>query len=92
MVYVDSLFRALGRTKEIQRIGAKNNYLWCHMWSDSPNELHTMAKKLGMKREWFQKHKLLPHYDLTPKRREKAIKLGAVEYSVRKYLKDKENI
>lgn len=53
----------------------------CHMFSDSPdlNELHQMAEKIGMKRAWFQPHKVAPHYDLVASRRISAIALGAIE-------------
>lgn len=59
---------------------------WCHMVSDtSEEELHAFAARLGLKREWAQ---LRPkasaaHYDLTPRRRTLAVKLGAVEVSGR---------
>jgi hypothetical protein len=53
----------------------------CHMFVDTVDlsELHLMAEKIGMKREWFQPHKTAPHYDLTKTRRELAVNLGAVE-------------
>ena len=41
--------------------------------------LHAFAERIGMRREWFQDHKLAPHYDLVPSRREAAIRAGAVE-------------
>jgi hypothetical protein len=49
-----------------------------HLVSDeSEEELHAFAKKLGLKREWFQ-DKRLSHYDVTTvKMRAKAKKLGA---------------
>lgn len=49
-----------------------------HLVSDtSLDELHTFAKSLGMKREWFQNHRF-PHYDvLSPTKRRRAIHLGA---------------
>lgn len=37
-----------------------------------------MASKVGLRREWFQDHPLAPHYDLTARRRAKALGLGAV--------------
>lgn len=52
----------------------------CHMTTDGPiEELHVFADKIGLKRQWFQKHKIVDHYDLTPKMRAKAIAAGAVE-------------
>ena len=51
----------------------------CHLTTDGPlEELHVFAARIGMKREWFQEHRLTPHYDLTPGRRERALSLGAV--------------
>ena len=51
--------------------------MWCHMAADTVFELHQMASKLGLKKEWFQ-NKKTPHYDLSPAMRTKAIKLGAI--------------
>lgn len=69
-VYVDELVRWP------TRIGCFQNGA-CHLTADSPEELHAFAKRLGMKRAWFQ-DKVTPHYDLTPTRRERALELGAV--------------
>lgn len=53
----------------------------CHMFTDSEDieELHAFAKAIGMKREWFQPHKIAPHYDLVKSRRDAAVVLGARE-------------
>lgn len=51
----------------------------CHLTADTLQELHEMAIKLRLKLEWFQAHPRHPHYDLTPKKREQAIRLGAQE-------------
>lgn len=53
----------------------------CHMFTDNPDldELHAFAEKIGMRRQWFQDHRVAPHYDLTPSRRSQAVLLGAVE-------------
>jgi len=46
--------------------------------TESETELHSFAKKLGLKRKWFQNKTRHLHYDLTTKRkRNQAIKLGA---------------
>lgn len=53
----------------------------CHLTSDGPRmlyDLHAFAKRLGLKRGWFQDRASWPHYDLTPARRVKALELGAV--------------
>lgn len=72
MVYVDPLvaygWKLRGRVT-----------LSCHMFTDGDlSELHNLAQKIGLKREWFQ-DKRLPHYDLTPSRRVLALRNGAVE-------------
>ena len=63
--------------------GGSRSFKWersCHMYADTLEELHAMAKAIGMKREWFQDHPDLPHYDLVPTRRERAVELGAVQH------------
>ncbi len=72
MVYIDELrpaWKAVGRFPK--------GTLWCHMTADTLEELHAMAEKIGMKREWFQE-KSVPHYDLVESRRNRAIECGAV--------------
>ncbi len=72
-VYVDQLFQAKGRR-------------WCHMVTDQADltELHEMAKRIGLKRCWFQANASHPHYDLTESMRRKAVAAGAVECDSRK--------
>ena len=53
--------------------------LWCHMAADSLDELHSFARRLGLKRSWFQDQASYPHYDLTVEIRERALRLGALE-------------
>lgn len=51
-----------------------------HLTSDGPRalwDLHVFAKKLGLKRSWFQDHPLAPHYDLSPSMHAKALAAGA---------------
>lgn len=79
-VYVDEM-RSYGR----------RGY-WCHMMADSLDELHEMAKRIGLRREWFQDDLRKPHYDLVVSMRKRAIKYGAISVSsewllVRKELK-----
>lgn len=60
----------------------------CHLTTDGPiEELHVFAARLGLKREWFQEHRIVPHYDLTPKRRVAALALGAVHVPMRHQIK-----
>jgi hypothetical protein len=66
----------------------------CHLSTDGDEEgLHAFAKRLGMRRSWYQEHLIMYHYDLTPRRRELALKLGAVFVSAmdRAYLVDAHN-
>lgn len=53
----------------------------CHMFTDSLDleELHSFAERIGMRRTWFQIHKVAPHYDLTENRRSAAVLFGAIE-------------
>lgn len=53
----------------------------CHMMTDAEDldELHEFARRVGLKRAWFQDHPTLPHYDLTIGRRARAVQLGATE-------------
>ncbi len=52
----------------------------CHLMIEGGDveELHAFAAKIGMKRSWFHDSKGAPHYDLTPSRREAALRSGAV--------------
>ena len=51
----------------------------CHLTTDGDaDELHAFAAKCGLRREWFQDHPRAAHYDLTPRRRERALAIGAV--------------
>lgn len=73
-VYVDSLeewgWKMRGRTVPS-----------CHMFTDGVelDDLHAIAQQIGMKRAWFQNHRVAPHYDLTASRRAAAVMLGVVE-------------
>jgi len=82
-VYVDALttygpdwYRGASAA-QAKRTGAKHGHRWCHLFADEADceELHAMASRIGMRREWFQGD----HYDLVPPRRSAAVRLGAVE-------------
>jgi len=52
----------------------------CHLFCDRADrleELHSLAKRIGLKRSWFQGDSVLPHYDLTASKQREAIKAGA---------------
>ena len=62
----------------------------CHMSTDGDiEELHAFAARIGMRRSWFQDHPSMPHYDLTPKRREAAIRAGATFVSWRQLAQER---
>jgi len=52
---------------------------WCHMATDDHDlsALHTLARRIGLDRAWFQDKPGAPHYDLTPTKRTQTLKLGA---------------
>lgn len=53
----------------------------CHMFAAPAHRdaLHAFAVRVGLRRAWFQEHRLCSHYDLTASRRVRAVALGAVE-------------
>lgn len=73
-VYVDCAENSLGRMK------------MCHMIADTLPELHNMARRIGMRREWFQP-KSFPHYDVAKGRRLLAIRLGTIECDRRTFVR-----
>jgi len=53
-----------------------------HLQADTTDELHEFARRLGLRREWFQGKPGRPendHYDLGKKGRERALALGAID-------------
>lgn len=63
--------------------GGSETFRWkhsCHLYADSLEELHAFARLIGMKRSWFQNHKIVPHYDLNENRRIVAVQRGAIEH------------
>lgn len=81
--YVDPLFVMESRDPQAFRVGARNGHRWCHLFADTPAELHALAVQVGMRREWFQGDRDGGHYDLTPGRRAAAVALGAREVTAR---------
>lgn len=47
-----------------------------HLTADTLEELHDAARRLGLRRSWFQNHSRVPHYDVTPRVRERALREG----------------
>lgn len=62
-----------------------------HLSADSIDELHMFASRIGLKREWFQNHRILPHYDLTKRKYAKALGAGAQFMSARERLRTRKN-
>ncbi|OMI34445.1 DUF4031 domain-containing protein [Streptomyces sparsogenes] len=55
---------------------------WSHLTADTEEELHEFAKRLGLRRSWFQKKSDRDyrwHYDIVPSKRAAAVRMGAVE-------------
>lgn len=48
-----------------------------HMMADTEAELHAMADRIELKREWFQRGST-PHYDVSQSKRNLAIEEGAI--------------
>jgi hypothetical protein len=71
------------------------NGRWSHLTADTPDELHTFAKSIGMRLQWFQarcKNGACPaidgvcahfHYDVVDWRRTEAIANGAMSIDIR---------
>ena len=49
---------------------------WSHLVADTPDELHTAAEQLGLRREWAQDKGRTLHYDLPEHLRVQAIAQG----------------
>lgn len=65
-VYVDSMRAKYGRL------------ILCHMIADTEAELHAMADRIGVARQWFQRDASTPHYDICLSKRAVAVRHGAV--------------
>lgn len=50
----------------------------CHMTADSRAELHAFARAIGLPRSRFHATPKMPHYDLLPSERGRALEAGAV--------------
>lgn len=68
-VYVDRV--AIGYGRMIMR----------HMIADTPDELHTMADRIGVARRWFQSPPKASfwHYDIAKSKRDLAVTQGAID-------------
>jgi Protein of unknown function (DUF4031) len=57
--------------------------LMCHLLASTVEELHSMAQRIGMGREWLQTSPI-PHYDICQAERRVAIEAGAIVIDGRK--------
>lgn len=57
-----------------------------HLTADSLAELHGFAAKISVKRCWYHKAKLHPHYDITDGQRDAALAAGAQAVTPRELL------
>lgn len=54
-------------------------YIMSHMIADTEEELHAMAKRIGVARRWYQGD----HYDITQSKKVLAIQYGAKAITMR---------
>lgn len=83
-IYVDNVqFAPLVRER-----AARHGHRWCHLWCDPGDEiaLHRLAEGLGLRLDWYQHHRVQDHYDLTPLKRDEALRLGAQPMNLRTWL------
>ncbi len=67
-VYVDSMHARFGRM------------VMCHMFADTSAELHAIAARLGLSRQWCQAEGTQrEHYDVCLSKRAQAVVFGALE-------------
>ena len=62
--------------------------VWSHLWADSLDELHAFARRIGLKRDWFQNRPNFPHYDVTPAKFQIALTAGAQYTDLQTWLRE----
>jgi len=83
-VYVDHIFTVMPRNPQARKYGDQ----WCHLFGDTEEEIHAIAKRIGLSPKYFQNdNPRFPHYDLTATLRKKAIQAGAKELALREWIK-----
>lgn len=67
----------------------KPGHPWSHMMADTLEELHAFAQAIEVKRCWFHNPRRagMPHYDLNPDQRARAVEAGAVEVTSREMVR-----
>lgn len=82
MIYVDDAYLKA-------RIGnVQVTREWCHLVAFPPNEeeLVEFGKKIGLRKEWLQRGTWV-HFDVTPRKKQLAIRHGAIPIESRKLAK-----
>ncbi len=75
-VYVDDMRAPFGRM------------VMCHMIADTSDELHAMARSIGVRRKWCQgEGTAKEHYDICLAKRKMAVEAGAQEITQRETVK-----
>jgi hypothetical protein len=91
MIFVDAIteYPQAAVAQKAKRYGGR----WCHMWCDGDvAELHNLARKLGLKKCYFQDVKDFPHYDLIESKRKLAVAKGVTEISLRAWIRKKKGL
>jgi hypothetical protein len=75
-VYVDRVELGYGRL------------VMCHLIGDTPDELHAMAKLIGLERRWYQQPPKASfwHFDIAQSKRALAIAAGAIDCDARTFV------
>ena len=88
MVYVDNLFKMESKRRSAFIAGKRHNHEWCHLFADTVEELLKFAIAIGLKEEWLQDgNGKLPHFDIVPTFRMKALLNGAREIPLKEFIK-----
>ena len=71
---------------------ARRGMDWYHMATDNLaedglEELHAMARRLGLRTRWLHHHAGLPHYDVPAEVKREAIMFGAAEVTTRELIR-----
>lgn len=78
-VFVDDMYKyPMGQF----RTRSGRIYKMSHLIATTEPELHRMAKRIGVARQWFQEKPSGNHYDITMSKRKLAIEYGALEVTM----------
>lgn len=90
MIYVDEVKEYPAQC--IADLESRLGRLWAHLWCDAGQEdqLHAFARKIGVRREWFQARHDFPHYDLVPSKRRMALANGAMPMRLSDWIRNRQ--